>query len=352
MSRRAPFLPRLPFLTIAHNASWQAGVISLSMLVLLAGCASGNRLGGPSGAGSPTVSPYVGPPVALRQAVGANDSTVPSADLSSLDNVNNADPMHPLAYFNAQRVALGLPAIETDGRVAEAAAAHARYLLRNGETGHTEQAGTRDFTGIDVADRIGVQMPVSGASEVLTRYGDSFSDADAVRELFASPYHRGVILFDWQFGGAALQRAGASVIVVDFANIRPTLATNELVAYPYDGQRNVPTAWTDNEVPDPLGDNSPYRGHRVGFPITLSGGPNAHVVWRRVSLTDASGHAVACEIAPLRPADSARNTAICTPLEPLRAHTLYRIEAVGVLTQLSRFTTIAPFSLRWSFTTS
>jgi len=328
-------------------------------MVLLAGCASGNKLT----ESTATVTSYTGPPVALRRAVGAIDANVSSDSRavgiaengqaqSSLGNFSDDKSTDPLAYFNTRRAELGLPPIILDSGVAAAAAAHARYVIRHGETGHTEQAGKLGFTGVDVADRLRIRLPVSGASEVLTRYGGSYSDGDAIRELFASPYHRGVILFDWQLGGAALQRADASVIVVDFANIRPTLAPNELVAYPYDGQRGVPNAWTDNEVPDPLGDNSRYRGQRVGFPITLSGGPNAHIAWRRATLTDASGRVVTCQIAPLRPADNARNTAICTPMEPLQAHTLYRVNAVGVLTQLSRFTTIAPFSLQWTFTTA
>jgi hypothetical protein len=275
------------------------------------------------------------------------------SDANNANNANDADDAtDAIVYFNARRMELGLPPIALHPDVVAAAAAHARYLMIQGENGHTEQPGKLGFTGVDVADRLSVRLPVAGASEVLTRYGSSYSDEESNRALFASPYHRGVILFDWQFGGAALQRAQTTVIVVDFANIRPTLAANELVAYPYDGQTDVPAAWTDDELPDPLGDDSHYSGQRVGFPITLSGGPNAHIAWRRATLTDAGGHSVTCQIAPLRPADSARNTAICTPLAPLHAHTLYRIQATGVLTQLSRFTTIAPFSLAWTFSTA
>ena len=312
----------------------------LGAAALLGGCETAHK----PRVSSASVSPYRGPPVILRRAVGNTDSKAP---ILGYDVASSA-----LGFFNAQRVAVGLPAVMWDNRVAKAAAAHARYLIGHGEFSHTEISGSSGFTGSDVTDRLRVQLPVSGTSEVLTRYGNSVSDGEAIRQLFASPYHRGVILFDWQLAGAAEQRADATVLVVDFANIRPVLAENELIAYPYDGQTDVATTWTDNEVPDPLGDDSRFNGQRVGFPITLSGGPNAHIEWRRALLSDAEGIAVPCHIAPLRAADSARNTAICTPLKPLRSATRYRVEAVGLLTQLSRFTTVAPFSLQFTFTTA
>jgi hypothetical protein len=120
------------------------------------------------------------------------------------------------------------------------------------------------------------------------------------------------------------------------------------VAWPYDGQRQVPTSWVNNEQPDPMGADTRYRGQVLGFPITLSGGPNAHIDLRSVELRDQRGKKIACRIAPLTATDAARNTAICTPYEPLHTGTRYTVHALGRVTQLGK---VAPFDLAWAFTT-
>ncbi|MEM5342867.1 Ig-like domain-containing protein [Paraburkholderia azotifigens] len=97
-----------------------------------------------------------------------------------------------------------------------------------------------------------------------------------------------------------------------------------------------------------MGTRSRYRGQVLGFPITLSGGPNAHIELNRVDLLDQRGKKVACRIAPLTLADAARNTAICTPYEPLRAATRYSVHVLGEVSQLGK---VMPFDLAWAFTT-
>ena len=80
----------------------------------------------------------------------------------------------------------------------------------------------------------------------------------------------------------------------------------------------------NNEQPYPMGADGRYRGQVLGFPITLSGGPNAHIELRNVDLRDQRGKKVPCKIAPLTATAAARNTAVCTPYEPLRTGMLYR----------------------------
>lgn len=139
--------------------------------------------------------------------------------------------------------------------------------------------------------------------------------------------------------------------MVDFADIAPVLTDAELVAYPYDGQTDVPQSWTDIEQPDPMGANSGYFGGVVGYPITLVGSANAHIDLRTLELTDARGKRVTCRIAPLSAADTGRNTAVCTPLVPLAAATRYAVHATGFVTQ-SASAAKAPFDLRWGFATA
>ncbi len=298
-------------------------------LAALAGCATRTTLV------ERPEPPYDGPVVRLRHAPGPSN-TILVGKTTALD------------YVNARREEVGLPLIALDDGLAAAAAAHAKYVDLNHVGTHDEIAEMPGFTGVDVIARVRLHMPADGASEVLAVFGGPRPVDTPVEDIFASPYHRGAILFDWARAGEASLVGSSSVTVVDFADIAPALSETELVAWPYDGQRQVPTAWVNNEQPDPMGADARYRGQVLGLPITLSGGPNAHIELRNVDVRDHRGKKIACRIAPLTAADAARNTAICTPYEPLRTGTRYTVHALGHVTQLGK---VAPFDLTWAFTT-
>ncbi|ACC75394.1 CAP domain-containing protein [Paraburkholderia phymatum] len=278
---------------------------------------------------------YSGPPVQLRRAPGSSNA-VPTDHKTALD------------YVNARREEAGLPLIAVDGKLAAAAADHARYLELNRVATHDEVPGKPGFTGTAIMTRVRRHTAADGVSEILAVSGEPRSVGASIEAIFSSPYHRGAILFDWARAGEASIGGARAVTVVDFADIAPALADTELVAWPYDGQREVPTAWVNNEQPDPMGTDARYRGQVLGFPITLSGGPNAHIDLRSVDLRDQRGRKVACKIAPLTAADAARNTAICTPYEPLRTATRYTVRVIGEVAQPGK---VRPFDLAWAFTT-
>ncbi|CAE6965116.1 CAP domain-containing protein [Paraburkholderia domus] len=306
--------------------------VLLATAIGVAGCASPRHDATPAGV------PYTGVPVSLHPAPGLR------AVHASLDRSS-------LAYMNARRAEVGLPPISPDRDVAAAAAAHASYLRLNSARGHDEMVGAQGFTGVDVTARVRVHTPTYGASEVQAVFGGVQQPASAVAEIYASPFHRGVVLFDWARAGEAVDGVNAGITVVDFADIAPVLTDAELIAYPYDGQADAPASWIDEEQPDPMGAASGYVGALVGYPITLSGSPNAHIDLKALELTDARGKRVACRIAPLSPADAGRNTAVCTPFVPLEAGALYAVHATGFLTR-SATAERAPFELRWHFATA
>ena len=332
-----------------------------ALALLLGACAS------PTPPTPVQTSTYLGPPIVLKASVGgvaapaahaprfAADAGVQdtrSSDARSATTRPNDTPNadDALAFFNEKRAEVGLPPIEYDASIARAASAHAHYLALNGAAGHDEIEGQPGFTGVDATSRVRRLTDVYGASEVLSVFGNHASPHEALAQIFASPYHRGSIFFDWVRAGGARELASRSITVVDFADIGHALADNELVAYPYAGQSDVPVSWTDNEVPDPLGPGSAYHGLDVGFPITLSGGASAHIELQSLELRDAKGHKIGCHIAPLTSADRGRNTAVCTPYQPLVAGTQYTVHATGTLSQIARFSN-APFVLDWRFTT-
>ncbi|WP_234775562.1 CAP domain-containing protein [Paraburkholderia tropica] len=303
-------------------------------LTLLNACATKPAL--------PQVSeqPYTAPRITLHTAPGP-------AALAILP----ADPVPTaISYLNARRAELGLSAIAADPLVAEAAAAHAHYLEVNRASSHDESAGLPGFSGTDVTTRVRQHTETTGASEVFAVYGGQRVPALPIEEIFDSPYHRGAMLYDWARAGEAVASGDSQITVVDFADPKPAIGDTELVVYSYDGQKDAPLSWQNIEQPDPMGPNSRYRGALLGYPLTVSGGTNAHILLEKFELRDGRGKPVSCQIAPLTSADTGRNTAVCTPFTPLRPGTTYTAHATGRLTQQFGVAN-APFDVRWSFAT-
>lgn len=285
--------------------------------------------------------PYAGPKITLHPAPGA----------AALASIDPQAQQTALGYINDRRAELGLLPIASDDMVAEAAAAHARYLDINRANGHDERADLPGFTGVDVTARVRARTAVQiGAGEIFAIYGGAHPPAQPIDEIFASPYHRGAILYDWARAGEAALNGNSSITVVDFADAAPIVTATELVAYPYPNQPDAPVSWTDNEIPDPFGVDSGYRGALVGFPITLSGGTNGHIDVLGFDLLDSRGKKVRCKVGPQTPASSGRNTAVCTPFQPLTPGAHYTAHVRGRLTQQYGAVDV-PFDLTWTFST-
>ena len=284
--------------------------------------------------------PYTGPTITLHPAPGA----------AALATMSGPSPQSAIGYLNDRRAELGLMPVATDELVAKAAAAHARYLEQNRATGHDERADLPGFTGADVTARVRALTETKGASEVFSIYCGQHPPEQPIAEIFASPYHRGAMLYDWARAGEAALNGDSAITVVDFADPAPVVTSTELVAYPYPGQTDAPLSWTNDEIPDPMGPDSRYRGAVLGLPLTLSGGTNAHVDLLQFELLDVRGKKVRCHIAPLTPVESGRNTAVCTPYEPLKPGMRYTAHAKGRLSQVYGASDV-PFDLTWSFST-
>ncbi|WP_241023478.1 CAP domain-containing protein [Paraburkholderia sp. Ac-20340] len=317
-----------------YRKTFSAALFSITALHLC-GCATRHT------ASEAAAAPYTGPRITLHAAPGTNAI----ADLSD-ERTTSA-----IAFLNARRAELGLSALASDPLIAKAAQAHASYLEVNRAAGHEERAGLPGFSAADVTARVRLHTQTAGASEVFAVYGGQRAPALPIEEIFDSPYHRGAMLYDWGRAGEAVASGNSQIVVVDFADPQPAIGATELVAYPYNGQKDAPLAWQDIEQPDPMGPDTRYRGAILGYPITLSGGTNAHIELATFDLRDPHGKKVRCQIAPLTAADAGRNTAVCTPFSPLRPHTTYSVRATGLLTQQFGVAN-APFDLEWSFTTS
>ncbi|MDY7779542.1 CAP domain-containing protein [Burkholderia pseudomallei] len=318
----------------------------------LAACGGGGGGNGSNGASAPTGSASTpsasNAAVALLAALGASAG----AFTATGDVVNDT-----LAYINHQRAQVGLPALAYQSGVAQAAADHSAWEQDNNAIGHYETAGQAGYTGVSPSDRVNLHYKTSSVGEVTAGFSGAFaSSTEPIQALFDAPFHRAIMLFDSVHAGPGdaltTDPTKLSTLTVDFADDKPFLADNQLVAWPYNGMANVDTGWLANESPNPVAayNNGSLVGAVVGYPVTLSGGDNAAFSNVSFTIADAAGNNVPCvETDSSNNADATRE-AMCVPIARLAKSTTYTAKVSGTLTNTSLAATA--FSVSWTFTTA
>lgn len=195
-----------------------------------------------------------------------------------------AEQREGLAYINDIRRGTGLPIFHGNSALERAAKNHELYIgdveeQYGAKKGHLEDNvnyPSEYYTGVEPADRAWYEG-YNGSwktSEVLTRGYGVQTAKESLMSLMTTIYHRQGLLWNHshEVGMGATPnefsyRAKVHMLGVKSANedyLRAVSAT--LVAYPYDGQKEVQRAFYNNEIPDPLPNNSAY----VGNPISVS----------------------------------------------------------------------------------
>lgn len=240
--------------------------------------------------------------------------------------------------MNALRARAGLPPVDLDARLCAAAAAHSAYLKRHGTTDHDEEPGRAGFTGRTPRDRLaaaGFEAPCTESVQVGAK-----TPAEALAALLRAPYHR-----------LALLQPGSPAFGVGIAGDRLTAlcATSEraeVVLWPGEGQDDVPCAWQEVEIPDPL------RAHPVSGPVGAilslayagpSGGP---LQAGAASLTDARGQAISCFLSTPENDDQLSQAILLIPRRPLTPGMRYQV-AIEATTAEG-----LAVGRTWSFTTA
>jgi uncharacterized protein YkwD len=258
-----------------------------------------------------------------------------------------------LDRMNVYRMQAGVAPLRLHPALVAAAQNHATYSLLNHADPaawtngpHGEVAGKPGFTGKVAGERAIAAGYTSGSpwwagSEVKHGLGDPIASVDS---WMATIYHR-VIPLD---PGAAYMGYGNGgddqyqVDVMDFGG-GPTdsgvwaSAKPYPLAYPSDGQTDVPTSWNGAESPNPL---PPGTTGPVGYPFTLQrvGGP---LQVDTATLLDGNGQPVAVHPSPAHCGDACYALIAIAPLQP---NTTYTVQAQGNVGGV-------PFSRTWSFTT-
>ena len=218
--------------------------------------------------------------------------------------------------INAIRRLAGLQPVELDEGLSRACRLHAQYLVTNradpkaqGLGAHVERQELPGYTaeGAKAANT----SDISWGADV----------AGAVDLWMAGLYHR------IPFLRPNLKRIGlgyeGDVVVADVVSGVGGFNLDS-IAYPADGQSNVPTEF-GVDMPDPLPKDAPRK---AGYPITLLFPFVTKIAGVEAELTDSAGGKVEFHLSdPERPATSfPQQSTICLiPIKPLAANTTYKV---------------------------
>ena len=325
-----------------QGSATQAG----STPVTAGGCytVSGTRPAAPTGGG-----------VTLLPALG---SAV--ANYRVLDDARSAG----LCYANYRREQVGLPPLAARDALNNVAQNHTAYMLANQTLTHDEVSGKPGYTGATPDARIQAAYPTNANAEVVAGANKWTSVANAqlslspkdslVSDLINAPFHRAALLGSYASAGSGYAESvgpnGSGTAAyyyqtVDLADASKGGTDSQMVAYPFDGQADVPASWINSESPNPA---PGYDGKTMGYPVSLQAiNTSLQFDADTFTITDGQGRNVDCLKVDARSSGlsgAARGLAICTPLAPLASGQRYNVAVNGKLGGQT-------VNLGWSFTT-
>jgi uncharacterized protein YkwD len=226
-----------------------------------------------------------------------------------------------LDRLNAARTAAGLPRVTPDATLSGGCQAHAEYLARNLEQLRRRGLPTNDET----SDLPGSSTEGKQAAKVAFGGYTRQAAADLVDEWLATVFIRPMLLdpelqrVGW---GKAHDARGGWFAVLDVSRGRGTL---DVVVYPADGQKDVPTAYPGTELPDPI---PQAKTKRAGYPVTITFPLGATVRKVEAVLSRGAEPLPVWLSTPEKPAQDAgrqRNTVCLIVHVPLEENTTYTV---------------------------
>lgn len=249
---------------------------------------------------------------------------MPHAAQADAAQVPSDEAVQALARVNAIRRLVGLEPMALEANLSRLAQGHAVYLTANDGSpvtryplSHGEQPGLPGFQ----AD----WNTVKGHNYI----SRGARPERAVDRLVGTLYHRRLFLTPdvVRFGAGVATRSNGPITVMTFA--RSPRTPWEAVAYPVNGQRDVPLGMIAKENPNPTPDRESSKG--VGYPVTLLFHPDLSVTEARGEMHDAAGRPVEAYFSsPQAPANAAyaksqRNTLALIPKRVLTPGTTYHV---------------------------
>ncbi|MBP0624161.1 CAP domain-containing protein [Cupriavidus consociatus] len=269
-----------------------------------------------------------------------------------------------LCYANYRREQVGLPPLAARDALNTVAQNHTAYMLANATLTHDEISGRTGYTGATPNERIQAAYPTNATAEVVAGANRWTSVANAnlsmtpkdalVSDLINAPFHRAALLGSYGSAGSGFAESvgpngsGTSASyyqTIDLADASKGGSDNQMVAYPFNGQADVPASWVNSESPNPA---PGYEGKTVGYPVSLQAiNTSLQFDADNFAITDAQGNSVNCLKVDSRTSglsSAARGLAICTPVAPLASGQRYNVRVTGRLGS-------QPVDLSWSFNT-
>ncbi|MES2973954.1 MAG: CAP domain-containing protein [Pseudomonadota bacterium] len=236
--------------------------------------------------------------------------------------------------LNEVRQAMGLNPLAWSDSLAAAAQGHADFQRVNQLQAHGQVPGMQGFTATGYGDRARlagftgslVGEVIVGGNAQTAADGSALMDA-----LLTAPGHRFVLL-GMEFTDAGI---GALPLTTNVGQRgTPWVAPDRVVAYPYNGQTGVPTAFAPaSESPNPLPDVA-----LTGMPLSVHAGMFASFVANSIQLTNnRTGADVA--LLPAETLGQNRGAFVFFPRERLEAGTSYTFRVDLVIAGKTRTVT-------------
>jgi cytochrome c-type biogenesis protein CcmH/NrfG len=264
------------------------------------------------------------------------------------DDLEAKDREAALAAVNAARAKAQLPPAHQESLVDQGATSHAFYWIFNlANPGlqkleiHHELPGTPGFTGRNMQNRA-VHFGFAQASMAEDITHSPGGPTGAISDWVDSVYHRFPIMRS-DMSGVGFGDAGIGLLTIQVMDMSYSDHVSQerlMTPYPADGQTDVPEAFFDNELPDPIPPGAP---HPSGYPITLNFNPFVRVNIANYRINTPSGNALPAYV--VYPQIDNDNVLSLLPATPLKAGTTYDVHVTGVIHGVS-------FSKDWSFTTA
>lgn len=314
-----------------HPAKWLAAV---SLATALSACGGGGDGGTSSSTGSSSGGTSTTPSQTVTGTLTTPQYTAGSAQITAFN------------MLNQYRAQCGLPALQENTLLDQAAQAHAKYMgLNNGIT-DTEVASNQGFTGVTYQDRaVAAGLPSStfstGASGGATITSNGFTAPAAaqmfVNALLAGVYHAAVVAypsttigfgeFETQSTSSGFTWTNAWQSVSLLVN-QSSIFSNGPVTFPCQGVTGVPYKST-GESPTPP--NVSASGW--GTPVVVMGNTTDTIVLQSASITGPSGSVAVQILNSSTDPNKALGAfqAVVYPTSPLSPNTQYSVTLTGTV---------------------
>ncbi|MDX2066618.1 MAG: CAP domain-containing protein [Fimbriimonadaceae bacterium] len=223
-----------------------------------------------------------------------------------------------LRAVNSMRARAGLPAAEFNRCLTTAAELHARYLEQNDERGHQQSADRPGFFGETLKERLARLGWNAGGIEATVH--DVEDPAFALESAFDAPYHRLAFLQPGKMAVGFGSEGDTTTMVCNMNRERTAILSPRM------GETGVPTAWINNESPNPVR-FFPDAERRLGYPIVIrENGVTTGLEVESVSVT-CEGKSISTYVIDGVRDSGLKGAAFIIPTQPLARGAEYTVSA-------------------------